>query len=1006
MSKVRPKLVFSDTNSYDWLLPIYDDSRDTRTHMPRLAKARAQLAWLGILLLPSVAAAVNATVEMRRLLHTSWVEASGSPMGVVSAFDQGADGYLWVATSKGLLRFDGSRFSTPPLRGSQAMPAESFHSVLAARDGSVWGSGKGRVFRLRDRTVTQYVEIESGPTPGYRDVLEDAAGAIWVLTVRRLARIAPGDISPTSFSARDGLPESTIESIALGGRNDLWLGMENGLCRWKPGSRADCRRVDGTVVAIVAAGPDDVYAATPMAVFHFKGAEQETLLTLKDRVMAGRAFLVDRGGSIWVGTTKGVVRLRRGQTEFLTRTEGLSSDGVRALYEDHEGNVWIGTMNGIDRLRNPRVLHVSTVDGLSGDMVSAVAPARDGGIWIGTSGNGLNRWDGERVTVYSREHGLPGKTVQSIYTDKRGDLWVSTNHGVARLDGGRFVPVSVDRGDTPEGVFGMSTDAAGSMWLADQHRGAFRVSGLRASAVSGLPFEQIFRVLGTRDGAVWLGTFATGAVRLRDGQTEVFDAAKGVGPGPVRALYEDRGGAVWIGSGLTLTRIRAGQRTTWGPRERVAADEVDDIAEDAAGNLWIACDRSVVRLPRADLDGTPDGKPGVLHAVRYDGRDGLRLTGPGMGFPRIAATADGRVWVGEQDGVAIFEPELLRPNSVPPPVSIEQVTVDGAPLAWGAQSYRGHELRITYAGVSLAAPERVRYQYRLEPGAKGWTDMDTNNVITFVNLPPDRYRFHVLACNLDDVCNEKGAAMDFRVDPYYYQTLWFKLLAAMSLGLVVAGVYKIRLAQMKTRFQLVAQERARLTREIHDSLLQGFAGVAFQLDAAARQFDTNPTQSKERLQRALTQADNSMEEARKMLLDMRLPVLEDKTLPEALEAHGLKATEGTATAFSLRTRGAVEPLSYPAQAAMFLIAREAINNSANHAEASRITVHLVYRDREFRMTIQDDGAGFDPVTTKKTGHFGVASMAERAHQVGAEFEIDSAPGKGTTIRVSVARKKA
>jgi signal transduction histidine kinase len=241
--------------------------------------------------------------------------------------------------------------------------------------------------------------------------------------------------------------------------------------------------------------------------------------------------------------------------------------------------------------------------------------------------------------------------------------------------------------------------------------------------------------------------------------------------------------------------------------------------------------------------------------------------------------------------------------------------------------------------------------------------------------------------------------------PYFYQTIWFKLMVLAAALAVAWGIYKLRMRQLVTRFQLVAQERARVTREIHDSLLQGFAGVVLQLAAASRTFDSNPVASKDRLNRALDQADNSLREARQMLLDMRLPILEDRTLSEALAEAGAEATRNTPIAFHVRSRGTERSLPYTAQAALFLIGREAVNNSVNHASPSHITVHVIAGEKDVRLIVQDDGSGFDlEAAGRKAGHLGVTGMGERARQVGAEFKIDTAPGHGTRVEVVVPRK--
>jgi len=310
-------------------------------------------------------------------------------------------------------------------------------------------------------------------------------------------------------------------------------------------------------------------------------------------------------------------------------------------------------------------------------------------------------------------------------------------------------------------------------------------------------------------------------------------------------------------------------------------------------------------------------------------------------------------------------------------------------------------VQISYTGLSLTVPERVRFRYKLEGLDRDWTETATRRYVAYVNLPPRKYVFRVLACNNEGVWNTVGAGLTFQIAPELYQRKWFAPLCLVVAALLVWGAYRLRVRQLVSRFQLVARERARMTRELHDSLLQGFSGVVFQLEAASRLYDSNPEVGKRRLERATEQADESLREARRAIMSMHLPELENATLAEALNAAGSRAAEGYSIAFHLAVKGHARQLPYDLQASLYLVGREAIANAANHAHAKKIAAQLVYSTKSVGLSIQDDGIGFnlEEAMTKKD-HRGVIGMHERARHIGATLTVDTASGRGTRIELA------
>ena len=935
--------------------------------------------------------ALSPRFTVRQYAHTAWTEAGSEPLLAVEAFVQTRDGYLALASRSTQLRFDGLRFTRWP------MPAAgTARHLTVARDGAVWSATAGGLFRI-DRGQVRSYPFSWGRADSVPAIAEDPRGAIWAAVDTAhgsfVQMLAPEDGTTRRYGAADGIPPA-VQALAADGPV-LWIASDRAVCRWTPGAKAACVPAPEGIHSL-ATGRDVTYAAGSRAIYRITHDRLEAVVSIAPAFgsLRRRALLADRNGNLWAGATGGLLRVRNGEVQTLSRKDGLSGEIVTGILEDAEGDIWVATNNGIDRLRNPRVLHVSTLDGLAGESTTVVKAAPDGSIWVGAAADGITRIHGRTVSRYSTADGLPGNRITAIETDRAGRVWVACGEQLAVWQNGRFRAIA---GRAPRPVFSIAADASGRVWAAAG--GLLRVSTKTVEAVEGRHGD-VVRVFATGGGPPWLASPPSLAARL--GASETLPMPKG----DARAFVEDASGATWIASGALLSRFRDGKLTVWGPGEGLSAGEIHGLAIDHRSNLWLLADRAVVRVALSELASSPDAAPRAARFISYDEKDGLRLgDSAAPPYPRITTSADGRIWLCERDGLGVLDPEVLGERLSPPPVVIEQLLVDGVIHKEPDARFRGRQVQITYTANSLTAPERVRFRYRMDGSVSYWTDVQGRRELTFLDLAPGNYRFHLQACNLDDVCNEAGAVTSFVVMPFYYQTVWFKLLLSALVWSALWGGYKLRMRQVELRYRLIAQDRARVTREIHDSLLQGFAGVVLQLDAAARLFHSNPSASKERLDRALDQADEALREARQMLLDLRLPILEGRSLSEALAEVGETTTRGTPIAFSLKIRGNERPLGYTSQVAVYLIGREAIRNAVNHARPGRITATLVYEDRDCCLRVQDDGKGFDLETEgQKPGHLGVQGMRERAKEAGGRFRIETAPGAGTTVEVRVSYK--
>jgi signal transduction histidine kinase/ligand-binding sensor domain-containing protein len=976
------------------------------------------LSALLVMALTDRAFGLDPSLSLAQFIHTSWNGTAGFALPGVWALAQTSDGYLWLGTEHGLIRFDGVRFVRWQSPDGEAFPDSAVTSLTSSASGGLWIGMRGAILRLRDGRLERYTTANGLPGGQIVTMVEDRGGRLWAgcpgPNGEGLILIQNGSV--TTFGQNHGLPNSRVLSLFLDHNNSLWVGIYGGFCRWTGKTAELCRTVPaGFDVKSMAQSADGstFLAGTTQGLLQFAGGDAEPVIApLGKRSTFVRALLLDRDSTLWAGTIgQGLFRIRNGKVEQFTRLDGLSSDVIQSLFEDREGNLWAGTPNGVDRFREPKVARWSARQGLSGNVVTAVCAAHEGGLWAGVMGGGLNRIGGDLAASPSTMPGMEGASVLALHEDSKGTLWAGTSRRFGYFAQGKFQEIRSGNGEALSRVFAITEGPDGTLWLADSAQGLQRLrkGRLEPFTAGGIGAgKAIYKLMADHTGNLWVGYFDRGLAVLRGASVQAYDVQAGLAAGPVQALYEDTSGAVWVGTREGLSRFRKSQWTTWTSRQGLPPGGVQAIIQDTYRHLWLVTSSGLLRAEMPDLDRQPDGVGQQLSLAIYGPNDGIRLAeGVPTANPRIAISGDGRLWFSTDDGLAGMNPAPVRSNGLPPPVLVEQMTVDGKPLriAPAEIALRSHSVEFEYTALSLTLPEAIRFRYQLEGFDKDWIDAGARRQIAYASLPPRHFRFHVIACNNDGVWNTAGAAVAFRCEPFFYQTWWFVAVCCGVLGLCAWLVHRYRLGLLRSRFQLVLDERARLTRELHDTLLQGFTGVVFQLEAASRQLLSSPGDGRRRIDLALEQADQSLKEARQALSCLRLPALENTPLPDALAEAARQIVDGTSIRFHMELKGTVRELPYEVQANLFIIAREAMNNAMSHAKPGRISLELDYSPDGTRLAVQDDGIGFDPQVPQQAGHLGVTGMRERARKIAGSLTVESGAGRGTTVEIVVPSKR-
>ena len=983
---------------------------------------------------PSAALAFDAPLQIAQYAHTSWTARDGALLGLVFAIAQTPDGYLWIAGSFGLFRFDGIRFVPWQPPQGQSLP-DSPYSLLVSRDGTLWIGTFGGLASWNGSVLTRYPQTDDGFVTS---LLEDRDGTIWAGLFADKGRLCDVRDGRARCSTPEGGFGSLVWSLGEDRSGSLWVGADSGLWRWKPGAprRFEVPGVhigdlsttaDGQIlIGSRGAGLRQLAGDRVVPVPIRRAARPDQLMA--DREVKSNKLLRDRDGGLWIGTDGlGLLHLKDGKADGFTRAEGLSGNIACSLFEDREGNIWFGSEKGLDRFRKLPVAALSTAQGLPHEATKSVLATTDGSVWVATN-DGLARWRkaDARPVVYKERDGLPDSRVQSLYEDAGGRLWASTARGLASFGGGRFVPVS---GLPVTEVYSMTGDAAGNLWLSGReglarlHQGRF-VENIPWAA---LGRRQQAKVIVADRGGVWLSFWKDGGVLyFKDGQVQAtFGPAQGLGAGHVAGLRLDADGALWAATEEGgLSRIKDGRITTLAVANGLPCNTIHWSTLDDSGSLWMYTACGLVRVPHDDLAAWI-AEPGRKVATRLWGAaDGVPLLAvtPAFFNPPVAKGPDGKLWLVSGADVHLIDPDHLPFNPLPPPVHIDSLVADhkAYPVADGLRlPPLARDIRIEFAALSLVDPKAMHFRYRLEGHDNDWQEAVDRRQTTYTNLPPGNYRFRVKASNNSGVWNEQGAQLDFSIPPAFHQTTWFRVACLIGIiGLAWIGFQlrlRMRIRRLDRQFEAMLEarvaERTRIARDLHDTLLQRFHGLLLQFQAALNLLPDRPRESKQVLAGAIDHVADAITEGRDAVQGLRTSIPEEGKFEDSLRAlvEDLATESGRAAEAHVQVLGAPQALHPTVRDEAFRIASEALRNAFHHAGAKQIDVAIRYDPRRLCVLVRDDGKGIAPELLRaggRQGHFGLSGMRERAALVGGKLTVRSAVDEGTEVDFTVPGTRA
>ncbi|MGV7209175.1 two-component regulator propeller domain-containing protein [Oxalobacteraceae bacterium A2-2] len=942
--------------------------------------------------------------------HVAWAARDGAPQSVLT-MAQTADGWLWLGSPNGLFRFDGVRFERYA-EPSRPLPAASISILSAQSGGALWiGYRNGGVSVLTPASLRNYSDKDGLPPSAPVWGLEpDASGRMWAATSEGMYSLAAGRWQPAG--ADTGLPFSKYKTLMRDRDGNLWAQGGMGVFKLAPGASRFVQAIPEKGTGVLFHAPDGSVWSWNALYDHLNRITAPAHGTVPQEWHIGgevASMLFDSHGDVWVGRPDGISYYGRdGAAQHSGPEQGLSGRRVAAIFEDREGNVWIATATGIDRFRRQRIAAVAAPE-VPDDEPLAAGPG--GAVWIGR----------HLVPPPGRASSAPPTSpsfafhnmTTSGYLDPDGVLWLGGYGGFWRKDGALEQRLQYPSSPERLAVNSMVRGPDGMLWVALLPNGLYRYGHggqwQRADGDTLLPGESPRVLAASAETGMWLGYPRSRVLQWRDGHWRLYGPEHGLAVGMAAALHL-RGAHVWVGGENGLALLHGGRFITLRGGDGQRFEGITGIVELANGDVWLNAAEGLFRLPAQDIARL---QAAPVESVRYERLDSLDgLSGSAAvrtPTPSLVEASDGHLWVSTTTGVFRLDPMRRPPPTPSTPVLIRGLGYAGkmAPPQAGMRLAPGTSaLQIDYTALFLAIPERVGFRYRLQGVDQDWQYAGERRSAYYSNLGPGQYRFQVMASGYDGAWPADATTLELSIAPTLTQSWWFRALCALVLFLAGLLAYRRRMAsvaaRLTERLEARTQERERIARELHDTLLQSVQGLVLHVHAAARRLP-GPEPVRGMIETALQQADDVMREGRDRVRDLRSEG-EPCDLAAALEAAGARMRPPDAPALQVRCEGRQRPLRPAVHEEVLAIACEAIANAYRHAQAGSIEVLLHYGRGELRVCVHDDGQGIEEgvlAAGGRQGHWGMRGMRERAARIKAKLALHSSAGSGTEWRLTL-----
>jgi signal transduction histidine kinase/ligand-binding sensor domain-containing protein len=939
-----------------------------------------------------------------------WQTQDGLPENTVQAFAQTPDHYLWIGTSGGLVRFDGARFVAFERGNTPAIHENSIFCLTVAHDGSLWaGTDGGGLVRYSNGVFRTY-GAEDGLTNGFlRAVYEDREGRLWAGTDDGLFQLA-GE----RFVRVDGtekIPALAVHDIRQDHEGGLWVGGSR-LIRILGGESKEYA-LEGypsatRVKSILETSDGAVWVGTVSGLQRSRGSlDNARFNRISDIDSTVRVLRKDRDGTLWIGSIGGgLVRFRDGRFTRMTMPDNPPGSTVLGLFEDSEQNIWVGMQTGMLRLSRTAMTTFPLPDVQNADFGTVYADV-DGSLWVASTD--LYRINPRRDSSELIAAPEAGVRVRNVLRDRTGALWIGTDgHGAFRSRGSQKIHYTTHNGLTNDFVRAFLESRDASVWIAtDEGLNRWRdgvVTNYRMS--DGLCYFSIRALLEDQSGGIWIGT-DRGVSHWKDGAFAQDPVVQHLSTEKVWAIHEDSDGGLWFGTrGAGLFRWRGGVLTAFGTDQGLASNSIYQILEDAHETLWMSGPAGISSVSRRELDKLAEHSELHPAVTLYGLSDGVEATQMHGGTqPAGALTTSGELWFPSNRGPVRVLPDQTRLGGLPQ-VAIEKVLVDGREMPnTGALVVPPGEgrLQIDYSAIRLRSQERIRFRYKLEGFDEEWVAALNRRVAYYTNLPPGQYRFRVQAFEMNMPERVAEASLPFAWRAHFYRTWWFFALCLGAALTIVFAAYRLRLRQVHARFEGMLEERNRIAREMHDTVIQGCASASALLEAVVSMEAEASGTRRELLDSARSQIASTVNEARLAIWNLRKDESTSPQIEQLLENMAQQISHVSHVPVHCETSGSPPSLDRAVEYVVLMVAREAVYNAVHHAQPTQVRIRVFFEPDKLRLEVVDDGCGFDleEVLATQTAHFGLVGMRERVEHLGGHFEVNSSAGRGTQLCVDL-----